>query len=268
MKTWHARAKLNLFLHIVGRYDDGYHELQTVFHLIDWYDELKFSVTSSGQIRRISETPGIRETEDLAIRAATALRRRCPGEEGADIHLAKSIPVGSGLGGGSSDAAVTLVALNELWRLNLSTRELMKIGAELGADVPVFVRGENAWGEGRGDRLSIISIPEQLYLVVVPPVSVSTKLIYDACNFQSYRNRVSKNDFSYSDAVNDLAPVVCKMYSEVEAALNWLSQFGESRVTGSGGAVFARLKSERQGELALAQIPSGYRAKICRGMAS
>ena len=144
----------------------------------------------------------------------------------------------------------------------------MKIGAELGADVPVFVRGENAWGEGRGDRLSSISIPEQLYLVVVPPVSVSTKLVYDACKFQSYRNKVSKDDFSYSDAVNDLAPVVCEMYSEVQTALNWLSQFGESRVTGSGGAVFASLKSERQGELALAQMPSGYRAKICRGMAS
>lgn len=268
MKIWRARAKLNLFLHIVGRYANGYHELQTVFQLIDWYDELQFSVTQNGQIRRISEVEGIAESEDLTVRAAAALRRRHPGAEGADIHLAKSIPVGSGLGGGSSDAATALVALNELWRLNLSTRELMKIGAELGADVPVFVRGENAWGEGRGDRLSKISIPKQLYLVVVPPVAVSTKLVYDACSLKTYRKKLSKNQFFSSVAVNDLAPAVCSLYVEVQTTLNWLSQFGEAQVTGSGGAVFAALNSEQQGESILAQMPRGCRAKICRGMAS
>ena len=268
MKIWQAQAKLNLFLHIVGRYADGYHELQTVFQLIDWYDELQFAVTENGQIRRISEVKGVSESEDITVRAATALRRRHPGAEGVDIHLAKSIPVGSGLGGGSSDAATALVALNELWRLNLSTRELMEIGAELGADVPVFVRGENAWGEGRGDRLSKISIPKQLYLVVVPPVSVSTKLVYDACGLKSYRKKLSKKQFSDSVAVNDLTPVVCSLYAEVQTALNWLSQFGEARVTGSGGAVFTALNNERQGESILAQMPGGCRAKICCGMAS
>ncbi len=268
MKTWYAPAKLNLFLHVVGRYADGYHEIQTIFQLIDWFDELQFSRTRNGKIRRISEIEGIPESIDLTVRAATLLRSKYPGREGVDIHLKKTIPVGAGFGGGSADAAITLLALNELWDLHLSQIELMKIGAELGADVPVFVRGTNAWAEGRGEILSTISLPEQLYLVTVPPVVVFTKQVYESCKFRSFRPKIAKSDFAKEMTANDLSPVVCRLYPEVLAAFKWHSQIGEARVTGSGCAVFSKLKNKRQGELLLAQMPSAFRGRICLGRAS
>ncbi|MDE0310394.1 MAG: 4-(cytidine 5'-diphospho)-2-C-methyl-D-erythritol kinase [Acidiferrobacterales bacterium] len=268
MKIWHAPAKLNLFLHVVGRLENGYHQLQTVYQLIDWKDELEFEVSPDGRIRRPSEVPGIAEEQCLTVKAACALRDRFPGTEGVDIRLKKNIPAGSGLGGGSSDAATTLIALNSLWKLDLSAAELAEVGADVGADVPVFIHGTNAWAQGIGEHLSGISLSEQLYLVVVPPVEVSTRRVFSQCDLSPYRDRISMQDFYDGAVCNDLEQTACRLYPEVRLALEWLGQHGEAKMTGSGGAVFAAVKSEEQAEELVRSRPSGYRCRFCVGMGS
>ena len=265
MTTWLAPAKLNLFLHVVNRFDDGYHELQTVYQLIDWNDELRFDITSDGHIRRISSIEKIPETEDLTVRAALALRNQNPGTQGVNIHLKKNIPIGGGLGGGSSNAATTLTALNELWNLNLSIEKLAEIGITLGADIPVFLNGKNAWAEGRGEILSDIEIPQRLYLVVAPPVEVSTKIVFQNCQFASFRPKITIEDFFKETTGNDLEETACEFYPEVKSLLQWLRSLGPARMTGSGGAVFLQIQSVQQGEEILAKLPPTCRGRICTG---
>lgn len=266
MKIWHAPAKLNLFLHVVGRLENGYHQLQTVYQFIDWKDELTFDVTGNGRIRRPSEVQGIPEEQCLTVKAARALRDSHPGTEGVDIRLKKNIPVGSGLGGGSSDAATTLIALNDLWNLELSDDELAEIGATIGADIPVFVHGKNAWAEGKGEILSEISLSERLYLVAVPSVEVSTRQVFQECNLSPYREKISLQDFYEGEVCNDLEQTACRLYPEVKLALEWLNQYGEARMTGSGGAVFVEVKAEKQAKEFLQRQPPGYRCRICVGI--
>ena len=263
MSTWYAPAKLNLFLHVVGRLDNGFHELQTIYQFIDWEDELDFTATCDGQIRRPCDVTGIPEEKCLTVKAARALRDRYPGIEGVDIQLRKHIPVGSGLGGGSSDAAITLIALNKLWGLNLSADELADIGVQVGADIPVFVYGKNAWAEGKGEILSDISLPEQLYLVVVPSVDVSTRRVFQECRLSPYRDRITEQEFHDCDVCNDLEQTACRLYPEVRNALKWLGRYGPARMTGSGGAVFLQIESEQQAQKILQELPPGCQGKVC-----
>ncbi len=268
MSRWQACAKINLFLHVVKRLDCGYHELQTVYQLIDWCDELEFNGTSDGSIVRVVPIEGIAESDDLTVRAARLLRDRFPGPRGVNISVRKHVPVGAGLGGGSSCAATTLIALNSLWNLDLDVDTLAAIGAQIGADVPVFVRGRNAWAEGLGEILSDISLNEQLYLVVYPGVAVSTARVFREFNASGCRTKVSAEDFSLGALGNDLEAVTCRLYPEVQALIDWLRPHGAARMTGSGSSVFMSLESRQSGEALLARLPQGWVGRIALGQGS
>jgi len=264
---WPAPAKLNLFLHIVGRRADGYHLLQTVFQLLDWGDELRLRVRTDDAIERHAGLDGIDVQADLAVRAAHALRAHSGSTRGVDIAVDKRIPVGAGLGGGSSDAATVLVALNELWQLRLSDDVLATIGLSLGADVPVFVRGCSAWAEGIGELLTPIDLPSMSYVIVDPGAHVPTAELFQASELT--RNSPHLTIPGFLDGVetaNAFAPVVRARFPRVAAALDWLGRYGDARLSGSGGCIFVAVASdERAAEIAL-QCPPPYRAYAVRGM--
>src|SRR5882757_6516443 len=240
--VWPAPAKLNLFLHVLGRRPDGYHELQTCFQFIDLCDEITIEVRADGQIRRALDIPGLPESADLCLRAAHALQEATGSPLGADIRLRKRIPIGGGLGGGSSDAATCLVALNELWELNLPTKELAAMGLKLGADVPVFVHGRVAWAEGVGERLTPLYPPlapvEPNYLILKPNVFVSTAEVFQDPELTRNSATITIHGFLASGGRNDCLGVVRRRYPEVAHALDWLSLFGSARLTGTGACVF------------------------------
>ncbi len=266
--SWLAPAKINLFLHVVGRYGDGYHELQTVFQLLDWCDELELKCTNDGSIFRETALPGIAEQSDITIRTARLLRQKYPGSEGVVIHCRKNLPIGAGLGGGSSDAATTLLALNELWELSLDRLQLAEIGALIGADVPVFVHGKNAWAQGRGEELSEISIPEQLYIVVFPACQVSTRRVFEAFHGTAYREKLALSSVAMLPLSNDLEAVTCRLYPQVRLALEWLQNWGTPRMTGSGSAVFMPIENHQLGRSILAELPSAWTGRVCVGRGS
>ena len=261
-----APAKLNLFLHITGRLDNAYHEIQTLFQLIDWQDTIDFDSTPDGQINRLESVPGVPEFEDLSVRAAQLLRQRYPGPEGINIRLCKNIPIGSGLGGGSSDAASTLLAANQFWQLGLDCNQLAEIGSTLGADVAIFVKGKSAWGEGIGDVLTNISTSSRNYVVVVPPVTVSTQRVYREYRRKTFRKKINFEIYQQSSTFNDLEEPACRLYPEVAQTLQWLRQRGNAKMSGSGGAVFLEIQDLRQGEEILADLPPGCQGRICRGL--
>lgn len=266
--AWPAPAKLNLFLHLVGRRDDGYHLLQTVFQLLDWGDEVRLRIRDDGAIRRIDPLPGVADEADLGVRAAKALRVATGSRLGADIAIEKRVPIGGGLGGGSSHAATVLVALNALWGTGIDDGALAAIGAGLGADVPVFVRGRSAWAEGVGDVLTPIGIPERWYLVVDPGISVPTRELFQVPELTRNSARLTIPLFvSGVPTGNAFEPVVRGRFSAVATALDWLQRFGEARLSGSGGCVFAAFPSREAGAAALAEIPAGMRAWLARGVA-
>ena len=242
--SWPAPAKLNLFLHITGRRPDGYHALQTLFQFLDYADELVFEVTADRQIRRAVPVPGVPEEADLSIRAARLLQQTGRAGKGAVIHAAKRIPQGAGLGGGSSDAATTLLVLNHLWKLGLPVGELAALGLTLGADVPVFVRGQAAWAEGVGEQLTPVSPAESWYVVLVPPVQISTRAVfaeYDRAvqaQLTRYSQPITIRDFHAGHVRNDLESVVRRLYPPVDRALDWLGKSGNPRMTGSGSCVY------------------------------
>ena len=265
--AWPAPAKLNLFLHLVGRRDDGYHLLQTVFQLLDWGDEVRLRVRDDGAIRRIDPLPGVGDEADLGVRAALALKDATRTALGAEIAIEKRVPIGGGLGGGSSDAATVLVALNALWNTGLDEDRLAAIGATLGADVPVFVRGRSAWAEGIGERLTPIALPERWYLVVDPGVSVPTRELFQVPELTRNSARLTIPLFVSGVATgNAFEPVVRGRFPAVATALDWLRPFGEARLSGSGGCVFAAFPSREAGAAALAEIPDGMRAWLARGV--
>ena len=269
-KPWPAPAKLNLFLHIVGRRADGYHELQTVFQFVDLCDEITFEVRTDGRIRRMAEIAGVPEHADLCARAARALKAASGCPLGADIGVLKRIPMGAGLGGGSSDAATCLVALNHLWKLHWPLDELAALGLKLGADVPVFVRGRAAWAEGIGERLTPLYGPlapiETNYLILKPNVGVGTAEVFQDPELTRNSVPITIHGFLASGGRNDFAGVVRRRYPEVARALDWLSGFGLARLTGTGACVFLAVESLDRGREILSALPPAMDAFLTRGL--
>jgi len=285
-QTFLAPAKINLFLHIVGQRNDGYHLLQTAFQLIDIYDHIHIRVTNKGEIIRVNEVKDVPEKEDLCIRAAHSLQRYALQQQpdfdlGAELKVEKHIPMGGGLGGGSSDAATVLIALNRLWGLNLPRTTLMHLGLELGADVPFFIFGQNAWAEGIGEELQAMPLAANTYVIVNANEHVSTKKIFS--NKELTKNTIPKtmSDFSSSgnlnpnllassnvkiDFKNDLEKLVCKEYQRVGQSLNWLKQFGDARMSGSGASIFVEVSNESKALKILKQLPSDINGYIAKGL--
>jgi 4-diphosphocytidyl-2-C-methyl-D-erythritol kinase len=267
---WPAPAKINLFLHVIGRRSDGYHLLQTAFQFLDYSDALSFRVTPHGEIRRTRELRHVDAAADLTLRAARLLKKTAGVSRGVDVTIEKRIPVGSGLGGGSSDAATTLCALNELWQTGLSTDELADLGLKLGADVPVFVRGRAAFAEGVGERLTPIELPEPWYVVLVPPIQVPTAEVFAAFararGLTPYTPPRTIRDLHGGSGRNDLEAVVRGRYPEVEQAFSYLARHGRTRMTGSGGAAFLEVADAEQGRSILASAPAGGTGFVTRGM--
>ena len=265
--SWPAPAKLNLFLHVVGRRADGYHELQTLFQLLDWGDTVKLAVRNDGEIHRTVAIGGVPAETDLSLRAARALQSRTGTRLGADIALDKRIPLGGGLGGGSSDAATVLVGLNELWRTGLTREALADIGRTLGADVPVFVRGRSAWAEGIGDELTAVESEPRHFVVLDPRVHVPTAALFQAPELTRNSPRLTISNFlAGAKTSNAFEPLVRARYPQVGAALDWLGQFGDARLTGSGGCIFLALESAAAADAIAGACPSGFDVYRARGL--
>ena len=272
-ERWFAPAKLNLFLHILGRRSDGYHQLQTLFQLLDKGDTLQFESLSGGelQLEVSSNTTGHRlpVENNLILKAARLLRTQAGTPAlGARISVDKRIPMGGGLGGGSSNAATTLIALNRYWQLNLSQTELKALGLQLGADVPLFIDGKSAWGEGVGEKLQAVTLPTRWFLVATPDCAVSTAEIFNHENLTRNSPAIKMADFLAGGARNDCEPITCNLYPEVEQALTWLTQFGQARMTGTGASVFADFTAETKANAALSQLPARWQGFVARGLNS
>ncbi|MBU0499260.1 MAG: 4-(cytidine 5'-diphospho)-2-C-methyl-D-erythritol kinase [Gammaproteobacteria bacterium] len=266
LKAWPAPAKLNLMLRVVGRRGDGYHLLQTVFQFLEFGDSLRFRPREDGCIQRLSLLDGVAEEADLTVRAARLLQREAGCGQGVDIAVEKRIPLGGGLGGGSSDAATVLVALNLLWDLKLTDDDLAALGLRLGADVPVFVRGHAAWAEGVGERLEPLILPEPWFLVLFPGCHVVTADVFQAPELTRDAAPITIADFISGEVSNACEPVVRRRRPEVDRALCWLSGYGAARLTGTGGCVFAAFDDQAEAERAYqAAIREGYFAFVSRG---
>lgn len=265
-EPWPSPAKLNLCLHIVGRRADGYHLLQSAMQLIDLCDELQFYRRPAGVIERIGGNADIPAETDLIVRAARLLATRYEVFDGVGIEIQKRIPVQAGLGGGSSNAATVLVALNYLWRLNLKLDQLAELGLALGADVPVFVLGHSAWAEGVGERLTPCDFPERIYLVLKPQVGVSTAAVFQDSELTRNSPITTIRDFLAGGGRNDCAPVVRKRSGEIAEALDWLDEFGEARLTGTGACVFAAMSDDAAARRAAACVPARWTGYVVRGL--
>lgn len=265
---WPAPAKLNLFLHIVGRRADGYHLLQTAFQLLDWGDTVRLRPREDGVIRRVDPLPGVAADDDLAVRAARMLQEAAGVRLGADIAIDKRIPLGGGLGGGSSDAATALVALNALWRAGLDEDRLAALGLRLGADVPVFVRGRSAWAEGVGERLSTLALPERWYVVVDPGAVVPTAALFAAPELTRAAPQLTIPLFLAGVRTSNVfEPVVRERFPAVAQALDWLGRHGEARLSGSGGCIFAAVDARETATRIVESCPPGMRGYAARGLA-
>ncbi len=263
MTSYAAPGKLNLFLHVLGRRADGYHELQTVFRLIDLADEVRIGLRADGEIR----FSGSFGAENLCVRAAAALKQLSGTASGCEISLQKRLPVGGGLGGGSSDAATVLLVLNRLWGLNLGKERLMSLGAKLGADVPFFVYGRNAVGEGIGERLRALDLPPAWYLVLTPQVSVSTKEIFSDSALTRDTKRLKIPPFFPGQGYNDLEPVVTRRFPAVAAQLAWLrNRAPGARMTGSGACVFAEFSTEAEALAVQGELTAGMHGVVAQGL--
>ena len=265
LNEWPAPAKLNLFLHVVGRRADGLHELQTLFQLIDHVDRLGFAVREDGDIC-VQGAVAVHPEDDLTVRAAYALKAATECPFGVDIVLEKRIPVGSGLGGGSSDAATVLLALNRLWATGLGVAELASIGLTLGADVPVFVHGHSAFAEGIGERLTPIALEPTWYCVLIPAVSVSTARVFSSHELTRNTPRMTIPALFQGEGRNDLEPVTCVLYPEVRKSLDWLRGYGDARMTGTGGASFLPVGDRQAGLNILNKAPPGCTGFVAQGL--
>ncbi|HEL3817151.1 TPA: 4-(cytidine 5'-diphospho)-2-C-methyl-D-erythritol kinase [Stenotrophomonas maltophilia] len=266
---WPAPAKLNLFLHITGRRADGYHELQTVFRLLDWGDRIGLRLREDGQVRRQGEgLAGVAEADDLAVRAARLLKETANVAQGADIIVEKHVSAGGGFGGGSSDAATVLVVLNRLWQAGLDEDALAALGLRLGADVPVFVRGRNAWADGVGERLQPITLAPAWYVVVEPGVHVPTPALFADPDLTRDSPVAKIEDFASGTLVgNAFEPVLRRREPAVEAALAALSGIGSARLTGSGSGCFVEFASQAAAEQGRSKLPKELRARVAAGVA-
>jgi 4-diphosphocytidyl-2-C-methyl-D-erythritol kinase len=266
-EKWPAPAKLNLMLRIVGQRADGYHLLQTVFQFIDVYDWIVFHPVDDGRVSLANTIPGVPELDDLTVRAANLLKIEAGCRSGVRIEVEKNLPMGGGLGGGSSDAATTLVVLNKLWGLQLSFEKLMTLGLSLGADVPVFISGYAAWAEGVGEKLEKISPDEQWVVVIKPECHVNTKEIFSAKNLTRNSKSIKIADFIAGQHQNDCVEVVCQRYPSVRDALVALSEFSEARLTGTGACVFAQFDSKQEAINAYQSLEkSGWRVYLAKGL--
>ncbi len=265
-----APGKLNLFLHVLGRRADGYHELQSAFTLIDLCDRIRVRVREDGIVRRVNDIPGVPSEDDLAIRAARSLQQASGTPLGADIELEKRIPMGAGLGGGSSDAATTLLVLDRLWKAHSPQERLHALGLSLGADVPFFLFGRSAWAEGVGERLRPLEVPVQWYVVLVPPVAVPTAAIFRAPELTRNTEALKMEDFSAQPRDprfhNDLEPVVAARYPVVREHLEWLRERGTARLTGSGACVFAPFARREQAQRVLDELPAPMKGFVTKGL--
>ena len=264
--TLPAPAKLNLFLHITGQRENGYHDLQTIFQFIDRCDTLSFTTREDSRIVLHSKILGVSAEENLCVRAAKLMQHYDSKRRGVDIHLEKNIPIGGGLGGGSSDAATTLLGLNKLWQLNLLSADLLQIGMNLGADVPVFIKGKTCWAEGIGEIMTPLDLPEPWYVIVVPPVLVPTAEIF----FDNQLTRdTPKRKMSASlleNGHNDCEAVVVRRYPEVGQALEWLKQYGKAKLTGSGACVFAAFADEQSALDVVNLIAAPFKGFVAKGL--
>lgn len=264
--TCPAPAKLNLFLQITGRRADGYHELQSVFQFIDLQDEITFRIRDDQRIVRATDWSDIPVENDLVMRAANVLAQRHEIPHGIDIDITKRIPMGAGLGGGSSDAATVLYALNRIWGLQLDTGQLAELGLSLGADVPVFIHGHAAWAEGVGEILTPVSPPEAWYLLVVPPIHVSTAAVFQHPALTRNSAPIRISDFLEGSAYNTLEPVVRQVYPEIDACISWLEQFGRPMLTGTGAGAFIAVDSEMTARDLAAKVPETWQPFTVKGM--
>lgn len=273
-QSFAAPAKINLFLHVTGRRADGYHELQSVFRLLDFHDTLQIRPTIDGRIHRISGNTQVAENDDLVIKAARLLQQHTQSTLGAEIGIEKRIPMGGGLGGGSSDAATTLLALNHLWQLGLTREELQALGIKLGADVPFFIFGKNAWVEGIGEKLQTITLQPRHYLVVTPAVHASTAEIFTSKELTRNTNPTTIAAFSreaFSGRLfngwfhNDLESVVFRHYPAVAACMTWLSSFAHARMSGSGASVFAEFATLDEAKAACDALPEEIAGTMVSG---
>ena len=263
---WPAPAKLNLFLHITGQRPDGYHELQTLFQFLTVGDWLYFDIHGGNDVSLHGTPAGVPAADDLCVKAACLLRESTGCASGVTLYNDKQLPPGSGLGGGSSDAATTLLVLNRLWQLGLETRQLAELGLGLGADVPVFIHGHAAWAEGVGEILTPVSPPEGWFLVVIPPVSVSTADIFSDAELTRDSPRMKIPDLLSGCGRNDCEALVRRRYPEVAAALDWLARFSPARMSGTGGSVFAAFDTNADARLVADQLPDGWESFIARGV--
>lgn len=266
MTVWPAPAKLNLFLHMVGRRADGYHLLQTVFLFLDYGDSLSFELRDDDDVVLKTPLPGVPPELDLTVRAARLLQQAAGVKRGVDIRLEKRLPMGGGLGGGSSNAATTLLVLNHLWPAGLSRVELEVLGLQLGADVPIFVHGHAAFAEGVGEVFTDVVVPEAWYLVLVPPVSVPTVEIFKAADLRRDTALISPEAWRPGMGHNDMEAVAVRLYPEVGEHLDLLKAYGMPRMSGSGACVFAEFEDETSALAAQAALPAGVRGFVARGL--
>ena len=265
-----APAKINVFLHITGQRADGYHTLQSAFQLLDFYDTLSLRPTNDGLIFRLNTIENVAEQDDLCVRAAKALQQATGCPKGVTIQINKRIPMGGGLGGGSSDAATMLLALNYLWSLNLPRASLMEIGLTLGADVPFFIFGQNAWAEGIGEILTPLPLPSTYYVVLTPKIQVSTVKIFTHSGLTKDTKPLKIADFSNGanskQFRNDLEKIVCEEFTAVASTLEWLNQYGQARMSGSGASVFVKADSLAKAKTIFAQKPNSVSGFIAKGL--
>lgn len=261
---WPAPAKINLMLHVTGRREDGYHLLETHFQFIDWLDWIDIAVTPEGSIERANDIPGVPPESDLTIRAARLLREKTGAEQGATIRVTKSIPMGAGLGGGSSDAATVLVALNEMWGLGQGESDLRAMGLGLGADVPVFIAGRAAFATGVGEHLTPLDGPESWVLVVFPACHVETKAIFTHSQLTRDTPSIKIHDLARVPTRNDCEIVTRALYPPVDEALNWLAQYGDAKMSGTGASVFAMFGSEQEAREIAATSPAHWVTRVTK----
>ena len=265
MISWPAPAKINLFLHITGQRKDGYHQLQTVFQFLDYCDHLQFQITDQSEIRLLTSIAGVDDADNLIVRAAKLLQQHADVKYGVEITLDKQLPMGGGLGGGSSNAATTLVALNTLWQCQLSNDELARLGLILGADVPVFIHGHAAWAEGVGEKLTSVSPPEPWYVVIIPSCHVSTSEIFSDPELTRDCEHITISRFLSGEGRNICEDVVTKNYPLVADALDWLSQYAKPRMSGTGACVFADFQSQYLAQQVMTNLPEAWQGFVAKG---
>jgi len=264
-------AKINLFLHVVGRRKDGYHQLQTAFQFLDFSDQMVFTLRDDSKIKLLTPIVGVADDDNLIVRAAKLLQTHTGCKFGANIQIEKQIPMGAGLGGGSSNAATTLIALNNLWKININRFDLIKLGTQLGADVPIFLYGHAAWAKGIGEIFTPVQLPEPWYCVVIPPCHTSTQRIFSDPLLSRNTAPSTVENFLNSPqpllyGQNDCQPISCKLYPEIAQALQWLEQFAPAKMTGTGSCVFASFSNYAKASSVLKQLPDRYQGFIAKGL--